>query len=281
LNATDSANFHNLDKGYQGEIMFDDWVEEVSNDNNLILHDLLLEYKNTIFQIDSLLLISNTIHLFEVKNYKGDYVIEGEKWYSLSRKEIKNPLLQLKRTESLLRQLLQEHGFDFSIEAYVVFINPEFQLYLATANHPIVFPSQLRRFMEKLKSKSAVLKASHKKLANQLLSLHVEVSPYTRMPEYQYADLEKGILCPACQKFYTFNRPYLYCDGCGGKEFLEPAVLRSIEELILLFPEIKITTKTIQDWCKIIKNIKTIRKILTKNYKRIRHGKASYYINRK
>jgi hypothetical protein len=280
LNATDSANFQNLDKGYCGEILFDEWLAEISSDNNLILHDLLLEYKNTTFQIDSLLLISNTIHLFEVKNYKGDFFIEEEKWYSMGRKEIKNPLLQLKRTESSLRQLLQEHGFNFSIEAYVVFINPEFQLYLAPANHPIIFPSQLRRFMERLKSKSVILKASHKKLAKQLLSLHMEENPYARMPEFQYADLEKGILCPACQRFYTtFNKPHLICNGCGSVEMYETAVLRSIEEVRMLFPRVKVTTKLVFEWCRVFKSKKTIWKILAKNFKRINQGKISYYID--
>lgn len=71
LNATDSTNFHNLDKGYRGEIMFDEYMKEVSNENNLILNDLLLKYKNTIFQIDSLFQFSNTLHLFEVKTFKA------------------------------------------------------------------------------------------------------------------------------------------------------------------------------------------------------------------
>lgn len=280
LNAADSVNFHNLDKGYRGEIMFDEYMKEVSNENNLILNDLLLEYKNTIFQIDSLFQFSNTLHLFEVKNFEGDFIIDDEKWYAIGsgRKEIKNPLLQLKRTESLLRQLLQELGSPFPIEAHLVFINPNFQAYQAPADQPIIFPSQLSRFREKLKSRSAVLKASNRKLAKQLLSLHMEDNPYARIPEYRYEGLEKGIVCPSCQGFYgAFKMPHLICNGCGGVEPYETAVLRSVAEIRMLFPGVKITTNLVFEWCGVFKDKKTIRRILNNNYKLINSGRTSHY----
>jgi len=282
LKATDSVHFHNLDKGYRGEIMFDEYMKEVSNENNLILNDLLLEYKNTIFQIDSLFQFSNTLHLFEVKNFEGDFIIDEEKWYAIGtgRKEIKNPLLQLKRTESLLRQLLQELGSPFPIEAHLVFINPNFQLYQAPADQPIIFPPQLSRFREKLKSRSPVLKASHRKLAKQLLSSHMEDNPYARIPEYWYEGLEKGIVCPGCHTFYaTFKKTHLLCHECGGIEVNKTAITRSIKELRLLFPEVKITTNLVHDWCKIIKDKKTIRKTLSEHFIKMNHGKSSYYVN--
>lgn len=282
LKPTDSVHFHNLDKGYRGEIMFDEYMKEVSNENNLILNDLLLEYKNTIFQIDSLFQFSNTLHLFEVKNFEGDFIIDEEKWYAIGtgRKEIKNPLLQLKRTESLLRQLLQELGSPFPIETHLVFINRNFQLYQAPADQPIILPPQLSRFREKLKSRSPVLKTSHKKLAKQLLSLHMEDNPYARIPEYRYEGLEKGILCPVCQGFYSvFKKPHLICNGCGAVEHYETTVLRSVREIRMLFPGVKVTTNLVFEWCGVFKSKKTIWKILSKNFNRINHGKISHYID--
>ncbi|MFY0757738.1 hypothetical protein AB1K32_02510 [Metabacillus dongyingensis] len=46
-----------------------------------------------------------------MKNYERDFYLERDKWYSSSKLEIKNPLLQLKRNESLFRRLLQENNF--------------------------------------------------------------------------------------------------------------------------------------------------------------------------
>jgi hypothetical protein len=99
----------------------------------IILNDFLFEANNTFYQIDYLFLTTHTINLFEVKNYEGDFY-ERDKWYSSSKLEIKNPLLQLKRNESLFRRLLQENNFSFFIKAYLVFVNPEFHLYPARLN---------------------------------------------------------------------------------------------------------------------------------------------------
>lgn len=179
-----------------------------------------------------------------------------------------------------MRQLLQEFGYPFPIEAHLVFINPNFQAYQAPADQPIIFPTQLSRFREKLKSRSGVLKASHRKLAKQLLSLHMEDNPYARIPEYQYGGLEKGILCPGCHTFYTtYKKTHLPCYECGGTEVNKTAIIRSIKELRLLFPEVKVTTNLVHDWCKIIKDKKTIRKTLSEHFIKMNHGKSSYYVN--
>ena len=36
---------------------------------------------NTTFQIDTLIIISETIYFFEVKNYEGDYYYESDRLY--------------------------------------------------------------------------------------------------------------------------------------------------------------------------------------------------------
>jgi hypothetical protein len=118
---------------------------------------------NTKFQIDTAIIFQETINLFEVKNYEGDYFYNTDKFYTISEKEIQDPLDQLKRCEFLLRQLLQNLGFN--IKGWIIFINPEFTLYQSPQNTPIIFPTQLNRFMKKLNSKSSKLNKEHKKLA--------------------------------------------------------------------------------------------------------------------
>ncbi|WP_096185958.1 nuclease-related domain-containing protein [Evansella halocellulosilytica] len=270
-------NYLNLEKGYRGERKFDEWISPLANDR-LILNDLLLEHHNTLFQIDSLLISSNSISLFEVKNYEGDFYIKEDDWYSISNVEIKNPLLQLKRNESIFRALLQELGFNFSIEAYLIFVNPEFHLYQSSKNLPIIFPTQLNRFIQKIKKRPANLNESHKKLADQLLSIYLKETPYDRLPEYCYDDLEKGILCPLCYSLnISFTKRTFICNDCGGREDYKTGIIRSIKEFNALFPNRSITPYQIYDWCKLIKNVKTIRKVLSNNFKRIESAKSSYY----
>ncbi|KHF40122.1 nuclease-related domain-containing protein [Halalkalibacter okhensis] len=279
LTAKEESYYVNLEKGYQGEKEFDKQFVPLPF-SKLVLNDLLLECNHTIFQIDSLFMTSNTIYLFEIKNYEGDFLIEADRWYSNKKVEIKNPLLQLQRNESLLRRLLQDLRCSYSIEPYLIFINPEFQLYQSPLNSSIVFPAQINRFMAKLNKNTSTIKEPHKQLSKQLQSMHLDDHPYTRLPSYAYENLKKGIPCPHCQTFYkTYNKVRLLCHVCHNHESIETAVLRSAEEFKKLFPEKKITTNAITDWCDIIKSKKTISRILSKNFKHIGHGKTSYYIN--
>lgn len=87
----EKKNYLNLEKGFQGELQFDVWLEKLSGDK-LILNDLLLETNNTTFQIDTLLVSQDTVYLFEVKNYQGDFHTEADRWYTISGNEIENAL---------------------------------------------------------------------------------------------------------------------------------------------------------------------------------------------
>lgn len=106
--------FYNLEKGYQGELMFYELLEVELTSKCIRLYDLLLECNQTEFQIDNLLIYQNTIIMNEVKNFDGDFFIKDNKWYAVStRNEIRNPIQQLQRSEYLLRQLLQQISTSF------------------------------------------------------------------------------------------------------------------------------------------------------------------------
>ncbi|MBT2687619.1 NERD domain-containing protein [Bacillus sp. ISL-47] len=281
LSAKDENHYLNLEKGTAGELQFDRMLENLPDDW-IHLNDLLLENNNTMFQIDAVLISSNTIYIFEVKNYEGDYYIENERWYSLTSKaEIKSPLLQLQRSETLLRGILKELGFNIPIKPNLVFVNPGFQLYQAPKNLSAIFPAQLNRFIEKLKDTPAATKARNMRFAEQLISRCLKENPYLRIPEYTYEQLEKGIPCLSCSSFLApFRQGTLICKECGSKEELESAVLRSVDEFRTLFPERKVTSNDIYEWCSIISSTKVIQRILSRNYEIRGHGKYSFYVSK-
>ncbi|WP_312473474.1 nuclease-related domain-containing protein [Neobacillus sp.] len=277
LSSKDKQYYLNLEKGFEGEAMFDLLTKKLQTDC-LILNDLLLEVNNSKFQIDTLIISQKTISLFDVKNYDDDFYYELGNFYSKSKSEIKNPLDQLKRCESLLRQMLQYHDFKLPIEPWVVFINPEFTLYQAPQNMPIIFPTQINRFLKKLDRMPSTLTGRHIKLADKLVAMHQIESPYPQLPPYAYDQLQKGITCSMCHSFsISVGEKNIVCDECGREEKVESAVLRSVEELKLLFPDWKITTKVVQEWCKVIESKKTIRKILKRNFRAMGYGQWSCY----
>ncbi len=266
-----------LEKGYAGELLFDQRLTHLST-NCLILNDLLLECNNTEFQNDTFLISQDTLYQFEVKNYEGDYYIEDNKWYTFPKNDIKNPMLQLERSETLVRQLVRGLGFHFTVKPYLIFVNPHFHLYHAPMNLPIIYPTQLERFINRLNLEPSKLTEKHINFADKLLSLHLSVSKNMKIPAYSYEQLEKSILCSSCYSLDTKvieNR--LVCKKCGCIEHLTSAVLRTVEEYVFLFPNCKITTNTIYEFCKIVPSKKTIRRILLKYYKLAEHGRSSYF----
>jgi hypothetical protein len=253
--------------------------ENLSDDFH-VLNDLLLEHRKNKFQIDSLKISGGKLFNINIKYFEGDYYVDGDRWYTLSGIEIKNPLLQLQRSESLLRQLLHDLGYNITVESYVMFINPNFHLYQSPMNPQLIFPTQLDRYIRKINSQSSKLTDRQFKIAEKLISMNIIESPYTRAPAYSYEQLTKGLFCPRCYSLdnHYFKERVLVCKKCGFEEGVEPAVLRCVDEITLLFPDRKITTKAVQEWCKIIDSSKTIRRILIKNFIYIGHGRSSYYI---
>ncbi|WML41069.1 nuclease-related domain-containing protein [Neobacillus sp. OS1-2] len=275
----DKQRLHYLVKGYEGEVMFDALTEKL-HCQRYTLNDLLLDSSGSTFQIDSLMVTQEPLYLFEVKNFEGDYFYENGRFHLVYKdKEIKNPLQQLERSESLLRQFLQNLGYKLPIEAYVVFINPEFHLYQAPQNLPIIYPNQLNRFMNKVNKRPSTLNGFHKKLADQLVSMHQVKSPNDKLPPYDYAGLKKGNLCAACHSLKTsVVERKLFCDVCGHIELLDHAVLRGVEELRLLFPGMKITTVVVYDWCGMAVSMKTIRRVLMQNLRISGKTKGSFFM---
>lgn len=266
-----------LKKGYEGEIILDVWLEQLIGES-LILNDLLLEWSGTTFQLDSVVITQDITYLFDAKNYEGDYYYDGERLKLINGKEIKDPLLQLKRSESLLRQLLNHSGFHLPVAPYIIFTNPGFTLYQAPLDQPIVFPSQLNRFMKKLNSKQSKLNNQHRKLAERLLSLDQTNLSSPRLPHYSFEQLVKGIKCAECNAMFSAcqGKNFL-CGKCGGKEFIDTAVMKNVEEFRLLFPDRRITIKEIYQWCDYAVSKKVIRRILSTYLRPVGGSKVIYY----
>ena len=220
------------------------------------------------------------IYLLDIKNYQGDCYLNSDKLYSVATKrEYKNPVDQLKRSATLFRQLLQNQKQNYLVDASVIFINPEFTLYQAPLDQPIILPTQINRFLRDSNKTSSELNEGHKKLAQTLISLHQTKNPFTILPKYNYDQLHKGIYCKACKSFLVSIKNYNFvCKNCGGHEKVSLAILRNVNEFNLLFPDRKITTQSIYDWCKVDLNKKTFCRILKKNYTTVGNTRDTYYV---
>ncbi|MCM3665112.1 NERD domain-containing protein [Mesobacillus subterraneus] len=277
LEEKDGQYLWTLEKGYEGEVQFDQWFTK-HRVESLIINDLLLEVNGTLFQIDSFVITQDRLHLFEVKNLEGDYYLDGEKFKTVAGKETKNPLHQLSRAESLLKQLLKELGFYIPLEPHLVFINPEFALLQAPLKSPIILPNQLNRFMSNMNRVSSKLTSKHTKLAEVLLSLHIKKSPFTKIPGYDFDMLRKGVICSFCGEFVeSFGQKRFVCSHCGRGDSIESLVLQSLNSFQILFPDRKVTTTAIYEWSNGDLPKKSIRRVLKNNLLVSGECKSTYY----
>jgi len=261
-------HFYALQKGYEGELLFDNITSSVITAECLILNDLLLPHNKNTFQIDSLIIAPETIYIIEVKNFEGDYFYERDRLYTRvpPHSEVTNPLIQLNRSESFFRQLLEKLGNNMTIQSYVVFVNPEFTLYQAPINKQFVYPGQINRFLKNIRTMSLKLDNNHFALADKLKYLHNPNAPFYFPPSYQYEELQKGFPCSYCDSLeFTTKGPYCYCLMCSKKETMEKRILRIVHHFKMLFPEKKITTNAIFDWGNGKLSNRGIRRVLQKN----------------
>lgn len=260
------SRFYTLQKGYEGEVLFESYIAK-QQANFLVLSDLFLVFNSKHFQIDSIIITDDKIYLFEVKNLEGDYYYDlSTDRFSSATKEIVNPLSQLVRTEMLLRQSLQMYKIHLPIDYYVVFVNPEFMLYNAPPNKLFIFPTQLNRYLKQLSRKATSQPNMNSHVAEKLLSLHTSDSTFWQIPPFEYVDLKKGVTCGICSSFMiNLEGQSCVCGDCGHRELVSSAVMRNVDELKLLFPEERITTNLLFDWCRGVLNKKTIYRILKRN----------------
>lgn len=137
----------------------------------------------------------------------------------------------------------------------------------------------MNRFLKSINDTSSTLDDGKKKLAQQLISLHQTKNPFTQVPNYQYEQLKKAPYCKFCSSFLIYLQNHLFvCGKCGGHETVEDAILRNVREFQLLFPERKITTTNIYDWCNIDLTKRTFCRVLKKNFQSFGKTSDSYYI---
>ncbi len=269
--------YHNLRLGFEGELRLEQALRIGLADTFYILSDMRFEIGTTSFQLDSLILTGVEVIMLDAKNFPGDYKFSDNRWFKLPNKEINNPLLQLKRNETLMRQLLEKINRNLAVESYNIFTHREFTLYQAPINKQLIFPTQIQRFISTLNEKPPA-NSSHLKLAHQLISSDIGPYPHPQIPNFQYNQIKKGLRCLECGGLpMKIEGRKAVCLQCHGNEHIHEAILRNIHEFRLLFPDEKLTTNLVYDWCGEVYSKKSIQRLLENHFSKIGSKQWTYY----
>lgn len=276
----DRNRLRNLEKGFQGEELFDSVVKQHLKGDALVLNDLLLNANGNTFQIDSLIITPDKVYLFEIKNFSGNFTnVEGQ-FYTQHGKVVNHPSIQLKKTRTLLNKLLQEWENHIHVEANVVFVNPSFYLYQARKEDPFLFNPQLAYYLGTISNHKSFLIKQHAYLAEQLIQSQKREVPYQKeLPPYRFEELNKGLSCTTCFNLtITRNQRTAMCSSCLKREPLDDVVRFNIKQYLYLFNQTPLTTATIHEWIGESVDKRVVARLLKKDYKKIGHSKATLYL---
>ncbi|GAA0351608.1 hypothetical protein GCM10008932_00920 [Alkalibacterium iburiense] len=96
-------------KGYEGEKEFDKAVAKLVP-GVPVLNDLMLKDGSFLSQVDSLMIIDNTIRLFEIKNMTGEYTYSDDALHADSGLVYTSPIVQVRKSSSLIQNLIRKNG---------------------------------------------------------------------------------------------------------------------------------------------------------------------------
>ena len=279
LSPDQKRKYEQNQKGYEGEILFDRYIEKL-NVPCLILKDIWLKVDGNKVQIDFLLITDKVVYIFEVKNFSGNFYYRNDSLYLDSEMEVFNPMNQIKRSKIILTKVLRSFQKNITIESAIVFINPKFVLYQGTPEKDFILFNQLETRLAKLKREITVpTQQSHQLVKRILDEQYPEEVRYEDLPEYEENTLRKGITCQKCHSFSLKDtRQLCICLECGYTEKISDAINRSVKEYQLLFPYKEITKNSIHRWMGETYSPQRIRRVLLKHYSLKGEGKASYYI---
>ena len=277
LSRKEKQNLYSMKKGYEGECIFDDMIKE-ANPNAQVMKDLLLKVNGTTFQIDTILISSDTIYFYEIKNYEGEYHLNKEKMIIYrSGTEILNPVNQLQRSSFLFSQLLNQNKHSFKIKANIIFINSQFTLYTSSPVENIILPPLIPKHLDHIASVKSTKKASTD-LINFLRSQHISEHEFAELPRYSMDTLNHQSFCRTCESpFLAVTGRKVRCEDCGKIETIASLVRRHIEEFSLLFPERRLTTPEIHQWCGKLISAFSVRHVLKNYYHSEQEGRWRYY----
>lgn len=279
LSPNEQRRYEQLQRGFIGEKRLEKIIKEGNFENIIPIFDCLFEVNDQEFQVDCILLTTDTLYLLEIKNYTGDYYLENNRIHHLQTKqEIYNPLNQIERTEFLFKKLLDDMKLTVPVSSYIIFINPNFMLYEAPLHQPFIFTSQIHRFLKKINANTYTLSRQSEQIAERIIAQTKEKSTYERLPNYKKQELTPGLYCYHCQsKLVRVGRIYCTCSHCEKNIRMVDAITDAIAQYHLLFPENNITARKINEWIGEEVTPAFMIKILKKHLTLIKKGKLTYY----
>lgn len=244
LDFEERRHLYNIQKGFDGECLYDKILDEIGHESVYILRNLYLKAGKSITQFDSIVISMDRVAVNEIKNYSGDYHYENNTWYRNGKQLKDNAHIQLSRAKGKIIQLRDEAGLHFNVEGAVIFTGDDFRL--TTESDYIwsetVIRNQLRNYFRQFKDDRISDKA--KSIVRHIKNAIAE-NPYFE-EKADLSRLQRGLYCGKCESFDLRKGRFQFaCASCGAIESNETHLLRAMSDHKFLFYNQPITKQSI------------------------------------
>lgn len=244
LDFEEKRNLYNIEKGFEGECLYDKIFDEIGHDNVYILRDLYLKAGKSITQFDSIIISIDRVVVNEIKNYSGDYHYENNGWYRNGRQLKDNAHNQLSRVKGKIIQLRDDANMHFDVDGAVIFMGDDFRL--TTKSDYIwsetVMRNQLRNYFRQFKKERM---GDEAKSIVYLIKNSIAENPYFEEAG-DIARMQRGLYCGECGSFELIKSRFQFtCPSCGSIESNETHLLRTMSDHKYLFFNQPITKQSI------------------------------------
>ncbi|WP_285768317.1 nuclease-related domain-containing protein [Peribacillus sp. SI8-4] len=249
--------------GYKGECSLDFPLSFLDPKRHFIFHDLRLQDKTRFFQLDTLIVTKKFGLIIEVKNMSGMLFFDAHFNQLIRTKDgvesaFSDPLIQVGRQESQLRNWLLENGFPvLPILSLIVISNPQTIIRTSPDNRNLHFkvihrdalPAKIKQIENSMKE-SVLDDKALKKAVRALNKQHIDAD-FSVLERYTLTveDLIKGVICANCNDHQLFRRHGRWlCNQCGHSS--KDAHIQALQDYFhLLGPTI--TNRQLRDFLNI------------------------------
>ncbi|WP_052254758.1 nuclease-related domain-containing protein [Salinicoccus sp. YB14-2] len=243
LPKTDRVELENLKRGYDGELEFDRVLTDEFGDVDFIhIKDYCFKVEgehlestksessiDREIQIDNIIIAGDRVLTFEVKNYNFDLKYGETHWTYINGRKFSDPLIQIRRQQNTLQELIE--AFDLAVKVFstIVFINPNQTIYNLPEHPEIIVRSNL---LGKLKKVLWENRHDYSELRAHLEARQLSESQYQGEVGVLFEELKPGVFCGACgERLERITHLNFLCVRCNKISTKLSAIKRLVWEM--------------------------------------------------
>ena len=249
---------HRLERGVEGERVYDLILDEAGHGNLYIFRDLYLLIEGSVTQYDTLIVSESGIIVNEIKNFTGDYQVKGSIWTRNRGTPLSDdPSSQLRRGVGKLMKLRSDVRFNFKVDGKLIFPNESFRLFTSDDQvwNQTVLRADFRRYFTGFYNEYSGEGASS---IADIIERHIVPNPYFKK-RVEFDSVRHGLYCGGCGSFKLEKQHFhLLCMACGSRESNETHLLRSMSDFKFLFGNLEMTSTRLMEFTGGMVNYRTV-----------------------